>query len=108
MTDGTEGEGTGSTGALAGSWQKTGGGPCSAPYPDELDLLADGRYRGRKPEGAREHPIWDVGSYEIVGTGRVVISTSYDARPTYEFSLAGDILTFVDEQGCRFEYRRTG
>jgi hypothetical protein len=108
VTGGTAGEGARSTGALAGSWQKIGGGPCSAPYPDELDLREDGRYVGRKHEGAREHPIWDVGSYEIVGIGRVVVSTSYDARPSYEFSLADDVLTFVDEQGCRFEYRRRG
>jgi hypothetical protein len=107
VTGGTAGEG-GQTAALAGSWEKTGGGRCSAPYPDRLELGADGRYVGSKREGAREHPIWDVGTYEIVGPGRVVVSTSYDARPTYEFSLAGDVLTFVDEQGCRFEYRRRG
>jgi hypothetical protein len=106
VTHGAAGEGAGETGALVGIWEKAGGEPCSSPYPDELELLAGGRYAGRKHEGAREHPIWDVGSYEVVGEGRVIVSTSYDARRTYEYSLADDVLTFLDEDGCRFEYRR--
>jgi hypothetical protein len=99
-------EGAGAIGALLGTWEKAGGAPCSARYPDELELHPDGRYLGRMREGAAEHPIWDVGSYELVGEGRIAVSTSYDARPTYDYSLANDVLTFIDDEGCRFEYRR--
>jgi len=94
--------------ALVGVWAKAAGAACAAPYPDELDLRPGGRYVGRNREGARAHPLWDAGSYEILGHRRIAISTSYDARPTYEFSLAGDVLVFVDGNGCRFAYHRRG
>lgn len=94
------------TGALVGTWEKVTRSPCSAVYPDELELRSNGRYVGRKHEGAREHPIWDIGTYEVVDEGLVAISTANDAVRRYAFSLAGEVLTFEDRDGCRFQYRR--
>jgi hypothetical protein len=92
---------------LAGSWDKTTISPCGEFYPDHLEFKENGIYAGRRdPPGT--FTTWDAGKYEIAGTGRVRISTANDAIVAYRFTLAGDVLTFVDDDACRVAYRRAG
>jgi hypothetical protein len=96
----------GTADALVGTWTRIEGEPCASPYPDELELRPGGRYVGRKREGAREHPRWDVGSYRLREDGRLAVSTATDAVLPYAFELRRDVLRFVDEHGCEIRYRR--
>jgi len=63
-------------------------------------------YFGKKGESGQEFTEWDAGGYEVVGEGRVRVSTATDAEITYDFSLSGETLHFTDPDGCRFDYRR--
>jgi hypothetical protein len=92
--------------ALVGTWLKESTDPCSSSYPDELELHAGGRALGHMLPGAREHPRWDVGTFERLDDGRLGITQSNDALGRYAFSLTGDRLTLTDETGCTFTYRR--
>ena len=91
---------------LAGRWRKVSSAACAAAYPQEA------RPGGRRPVHRLEqgpsdhHPIWDRGGWQETGPGRVRISLANDAEREYEVSLDGDVLTFVDADGCRFEYAR--
>jgi hypothetical protein len=90
---------------LAGSWEKTTVSACSESYPDHLVFKANRIYAGRRePPGT--FTTWDAGTYEITGPDRVRISTANDAIVSYGFTIEGDVLTFVDEDACRFAYRR--
>ena len=91
-------------GRLVGHWRKLGTPSCAAAYPDELEILGRGSHRGRQKDGG--YAVWDVGSVEIVGEGRVRMSTANDAEPVYQFKLDGEHLTFVDPEGCSFTYER--
>jgi hypothetical protein len=91
---------------LVGEWSKEGRDPCSSSYPDELELRAGGAYTGTMRPGAREHPRWDVGTYERIDDATLAISTFTDAVVRYPFKLEGERLTLTDEAGCTIEYRR--
>jgi hypothetical protein len=91
---------------LAGRWRKVSSTECAAPYPQLLELEAGGRYTGTNEAPSVHHPIWDRGGWEQAGPGRLRISLANDARREYQVSLAGDTLTFVDDEGCRIEYTR--
>ena len=93
---------------LTGAWTKVSGDPCSSGYPDQLELQAGGRYEGAMLPGAREHPRWDVGTYERDAEGALAISTSNDAIMRCTIELDGDRLTLTDPEGCTFAYRRAG
>jgi hypothetical protein len=92
--------------ALAGVWLKESADPCSSSYPDELELHASGRVTGRMRPGAPLHPVWDVGTLERLDDRHVAISRFDDAVGRYAFALEGDRLTFTDDAGCTFSYRR--
>ena len=92
---------------LAGKWQKVSAEQCAEMYPDEIEFYARPRFLARKGPGQR-FIWWDAGSYETVGDDRVKISTATDEIVTYECSLNGDLLTFVDNAKCKFTYRRIG
>jgi hypothetical protein len=92
---------------LAGKWTKVGGDPGSSGYPDELELLPGGRYVGRMRPGARQHPHWDVGTYEHLEDGRLGISMANDALGRYAYTLDSEQLTLIDEMGSTVAYRRT-
>jgi len=93
---------------LVGTWTKVGGDPGSSGYPDELELLPGGRYVGRMRPGAREHPLWDVGTYQRLEDAQLGISMANDAVGRYAYTLDADHLTMVDERGSTVAYRRTG
>jgi hypothetical protein len=87
-----------------GSWRKISSQPCDQRYPDELEFR-EATYLGRK--GAEQRFIvWDAGTYEIVEPDQVKISIATDELVPYRFSLSGELLTFEDQDGCEFEYRR--
>jgi hypothetical protein len=91
--------------ALIGSWEKITSSPCSETYPDRLEFRDGGRYRGQK-EPVGTYAVWDVGGFEIIDEKQVKISTASDSIISYEFSLSGDSVTFVDPQRCEIKYRR--
>lgn len=91
--------------ALVGSWVKMTRSECSAAYPDRLRFAENGLYEGEKdPPGT--FTLWDVGTWELVGTEQIRISTANDAVISYRLTQSGDTLRFVDPDGCEFEYRR--
>lgn len=92
---------------LRGTWHKTEETHCNRVYPQVVEFREGGLYSGQgaKPGDA---PRWDSGTWEIIGPTKAKISTANDAELTYEFSLQGETLTFVDQQGCRFQYRKAG
>lgn len=90
---------------LVGRWEKLTDSPCSRVYPNFLEFRIEGLYSGTGMETG-DSPGWDIGTWQIVSPTQVKISTVNDAIITYEFSLSGNILTFVDPGKCRFRYRR--
>lgn len=91
--------------SLAGKWKKVSTAQCDKAYPDEIEFLERPRYLAKK--GPDQGFIWwDAGSYNIIGENEVKISDATDAQIQYRFSISDDILTFVDPQGCEFQYRR--
>jgi hypothetical protein len=91
--------------SLTGKWRKLPTADCDAAYPDEIEFFARPRYLGKK--GPRQGFItWDAGTYEVTGDNQVKISTATDEQVLYMFSIAGDVLTFVDKNGCEFRYQR--
>ncbi len=90
---------------LIGRWHKVRSLECADAYPEELEFLDRPRFAGTKGPNQR-FIIWDVGGYEVVGKNRLRIDTASDEQVIYEFQLAGDLLRFVDRDGCQFEYKR--
>ena len=90
---------------LTGIWEKIDVFPTGLPYPDRIVFQENGLYFGQKePPGT--YTEWDVGKFEVEGETRVRLSTANDAIITYEFSLEGDVLTFVDAEQHQLKYRR--
>jgi hypothetical protein len=90
---------------IVGSWEKVSGTACDEIYPDNIRFQENGLYFGLKdPPGTFTR--WDAGTYEIIGPGRINISTANDAIVTYRFAISNDILAVVDTDNCQFSYRR--
>jgi hypothetical protein len=86
-----------------GRWRKTTRSECSELYPDQLLFREGGIYTGQKePPGSFTQ--WDVGTYKVVGPGRVEISTANDRVVPYGFTVSATGLRFRDPEGCDFEY----
>jgi hypothetical protein len=94
-----------STVQLRGVWHKTSRSQCAEQYPDRLDIREGGLYFGQK-DPAGSFTQWDAGTWEVAGPEQVKMSTANDAVLSYNFLLAGDVLTFTDPQGCEIQYRR--
>jgi len=92
--------------ALLGRWRKTTRSSGDEMYPDEIEFTDRGIYFGRKEPG--EFTLWDSGGYEALPAGKVRISTANDAEIVYRFTVEDEVLTFTDEKGSRFQYRREG
>lgn len=90
--------------SLVGIWKKLTTTKCSEIYPDDLEFTKRGTYVGKKRQGAGEFTWWDSGEYEVLTENQVKISTANDAEIIYRFSIFGNVLTFVDEDGCEFQY----
>ena len=90
--------------ALTGRWTKTTASACADGYPDDLEFRDPNLYSGRKHGGG--FTLWDAGTWEVADALHVKISTANDAVVRYRFTRAGDVLAFVDAQGCEVSYRR--
>ena len=90
---------------IAGTWKKVSAESCAESYPDEIDFKENPRYLARKGPSQR-FIWWDAGSYEIVSDDQLTLSTATDERVTYKTRLEGNVLTFTDQNGCTFSYRR--
>lgn len=90
---------------LVGNWEKITRSTCSQVYPDTVQFQENGLYFGQKdPPGTFTQ--WDVGTFEVVDPKQIRISTANDAIVTYEFSLLNDVLTFIDPDGCEYNYHK--
>ena len=90
---------------IIGTWVKVGRTACDEMYPDSNRFQENGLYFGLKdPPGT--FTKWDVGTYEIIGSEWINISTANDAIVTYRFTISNDIFTVVDPGNCQFRYRR--
>jgi hypothetical protein len=86
-----------------GRWRKATRTECSELYPDQLLFREGGIYTGEKePPGSFTQ--WDAGTYEVVGPGRIEISTANDRVVSYTFTASENTLRFRDPEGCDFEY----
>lgn len=89
---------------LRGRWVKVSTSNCDRQYPNEIEFR-EATYLARKGPG-QGFIIWDAGGYEIMAEDLVKIDIATDEQVPYSFSLAGDVVTFVDREGCEFSYRR--
>ena len=102
--------------AIIGKWSKisfsssSSSSPqsdCSSIYPDDLEFKNGGIYRGFKGINKNEFTVWDAGSYEILSTEQIKISTANDAEIVYTFSIKNNTLNFLDKNKCQFQYQKT-
>lgn len=89
---------------LQGKWKKITTAKCTVGYPDEIEFFERPRVLAKNGPG-QSFIWWDAGSYEVTGPTEVTISIATDEKVPYPFSIAGDILSFVDRDGCEFQYR---
>jgi hypothetical protein len=92
---------------IIGKWSKISHSECSSIYPDDLEFKDDRIYRGFKGINKNEFTIWDAGSYEILSSEQIKISTANDAEIIYTFSIKDKILNFLDQNTCKFQYQKT-
>lgn len=90
--------------ALVGSWQKISPAKCSEIYPDVIEFSNNGVYQTLS-EVTTVTIAWVTGSYEVDGQ-LIKIANLQDVAKTYRFVIKNETVTFEDEQGCRFPYRR--
>ena len=90
---------------LYGRWEKLPHPPCAQRYPDSLEFQERGLYVGRsEPPGT--FTLWDAGTFELLDSQHLQLSTANDALVTYDVSWQQGRLTFVDADGCVFAYRK--
>ena len=90
---------------LVGKWRKISTGDCDKKYPDEIEFHENPRFLAKKGPG-QGFILWDAGGYQVTGAAKVTIQIATDEQVPYEYSISGDILTFIDRDGCEFKYRR--
>ncbi|MDP9316924.1 MAG: hypothetical protein M3R24_39725 [Chloroflexota bacterium] len=91
-------------GRLAGTWQRVTNTSCAAPYPTTLEFQANGIYHGSIADGS--FSLWDVGVYRLEHGDRITITLANDAEAGYGLRMSDQTLTFTDNNGCTFTYRR--
>ncbi len=89
---------------LRGTWQKISSEECDRQYPDEIEFR-EATYLARKGPG-QGFIVWDAGGWQIAGPDEVKIEIATDEQVPYRFSVADDVVTFSDRDGCEFQYRR--
>jgi hypothetical protein len=93
--------------AIIGKWTKISNLECSRMYPDDLEFNEKRSYRGLKGLDKNKFTLWDVGSYEILSDHQIKISTANDEVIIYTFSIKDNILNFIDENNCQFQYQKS-
>jgi hypothetical protein len=90
--------------SLVGRWRKMSDDDCADRYPDEIEF-GETRFLARKgPE--QGFIIWDVGGYRLLGENEVLLQIATDEQVSYALKLDDSTVTFIDDEGCRFAYRR--
>ncbi|GAB3325211.1 hypothetical protein GCM10027299_23040 [Larkinella ripae] len=89
---------------LLGAWEKISPAECSKMYPDVIEFSANGVYQSQSAVTTVQM-AWDAGAYEV-DRQLVKISNALDVVKTYRFVIKNETVTFEDDQGCRFPYRR--
>ena len=90
---------------MSGAGKKSTRSTYSHPYPDTIQFREGGLYFGQKdPPGTFTQ--WDAGTFEVIDSEQIRVSTANDAIVAYGFSLSNNVLKFVDPDGCEFSYRR--
>jgi hypothetical protein len=92
------------TNALVGSWEKISQTKCSQIYPDVIEFSPNGVYQTQSEVTAIQM-AWDAGTYEV-DRQIVKISNALEVSKNYRFVIKNEMVTFEDDQGCRFPYRR--
>ena len=92
------------TADLRGRWRRTTAEPCAVRYPAAIDFR-EATYPARKGPD-QGFVLWDAGTYDVSGLGRVTISTASDELVGYRYTRDDNTLTFVDPDGCAFSYER--
>ena len=90
--------------AIVGTWKKISGDRGSQVYPEMLEFLLNGVYKGSGIADAI--PDWEHGVWELIGDRQIAMSVSSDRVRRYGFIVKGDRLSFVSPEGCRFSYQR--
>jgi hypothetical protein len=83
---------------VIGRWQKVTTQDCAITYPAKLESFGDGTYVG-------DLPNWNGGRYSIIDGNRIKLDT-LTGPGVYEIELSRDRLTFKNDSGCIFQYRR--
>jgi hypothetical protein len=83
---------------VIGRWQKVTTQACAITYPAKLEFFGDGTYVG-------ELPNWNGGRYSIIDGNRIKLDT-LTGPGVYEIELSRDRLTFKNDSGCIFQYKR--
>jgi hypothetical protein len=92
------------TNPLVGSWEKINPAKCSEIYPTVIEFSANGVYQTQS-EVTTISMAWDAGTY-AVDRQIVKIANALEVSKPYRFVIKNEIVTFEDDQGCRFPYRR--
>lgn len=91
---------------LVGAWQRSGHAPCAAGYAAQWRIDANGLYQGQAAQPG-EFTWWDAGTWRVDEPGQLALSVANDEVISYRYTLAGDLLSITDPQGCSFDYRRS-
>ncbi|MCX8031143.1 MAG: hypothetical protein N3A59_06155 [Thermodesulfovibrionales bacterium] len=88
-----------------GLWKKQTDLPCSQIYPIFIEFHSNGLHYST---GAKVGLLsaCDTGSWEIINSRQIKISTISDTILAYKYLLSDDEFTFIDSQGCEFLYQK--
>lgn len=90
--------------ALVGAWEKVTRPECGKVYPDVIEFNSNGVYQTQS-EATAVTMAWDAGTYEV-DRQIVKISNAQELSRTYRFVIKNEMVTFEDDQSCKFAYRR--
>jgi len=91
---------------IAGTWKKITESKCSKIYPELIDFKSNNIFSAKNEKESTIHPVWDSGSYDLINSDKIKISTSYDAVLTYHYEIRNGILEFKDDSECTFQYKK--
>jgi len=87
---------------------------CQRQYPDNLEFFDEGIYMISREDSLKEELYlqWQSGDYQVIQNDRIHIQSATDAMEEYRISITDStkdeiLLTFVDDDGCEFVYKRS-
>jgi len=91
---------------ITGTWKKITKSKCSEIYPEFIEFKSNNIFSAKNEKESTIHPVWDSGRYNLISSGKIKISTSYDALLTYYYEIRNGLLEFKDESDCIFQYKK--